>query len=211
MLQIAKALRKYPSEVIESLPMHAKASVLWIVHLQARYFAQGKMDPNNTNTMCLPAFTLMFNQICSTAVHVVSISGLPARLEQSTSSTKRKMDPTPPSTDTPEPKKPKANPEKIEKPWNNTLKSALEGPMKIAGQPSLKDIKRHCNLLRDDTIIPNTNKDDCRQWLIFGKCRFGKRCRFNHNTATAEQAQAIIAKFERFINAPDALRQGENK
>ena len=35
MLDIAKALQKYPSEVIEALPMHAKASVLWIIHLQA--------------------------------------------------------------------------------------------------------------------------------------------------------------------------------
>ena len=81
MLDIAKALRKYPADVIDKVPMHAKASILWIIHLQARHFAQGKMNPANPSKMCLPSFQLMFNQICSTAVHVVSITGLPARLD----------------------------------------------------------------------------------------------------------------------------------
>lgn len=212
MLEIAKALHKYPSEVLDALPMHAKASILWIIHLQSRHFAQGKMDHNYPATMCLPAFKLMYNQICSAAVHVVSIAGLPAKLEGGqTQSNKRKLDTTDPS---PVPadqdsKKSKPSKEKHEQPWNQKLRTALEGPMKLAGHPSLKDIARHCNLLRDNTIIPDTNKDDCRQWMLFGKCCFGKKCHFKHVTASDDQATAVIAKLEKFINAPDTLITGE--
>ena len=213
MLDIAKALRKYPEDVLDALPMHAKASVLWIIHLQARHFAQGKMDPAHTSSMCLPAFQLMYNQICSTAVHVVSIAGLPAKLEASNTPPTKKgnLDETGHKQHTDnDTKKHKGNEkEKVEKPWNATLKAALEGPLKQAGNPSLKDIARHCNLLRDDIIIPNTAKEDCRQWLLFGKCRYGKKCRFNHNTATDEQAKAVIVKLEKFIAEPDTLKQGE--
>ena len=81
--------------------------------------------------------------------------------------------------------------------------------MQAAGNPSLKEIARYCNLLQEDTIIPDTKKDECRQWLLFGKCRFGQRCRFKHNTATEVQAQVVLQKLEFFIAVPDGLIQGE--
>ena len=157
MLDIAKAIRKYPAEVLDKNPMHAKASVLWVIHLQASHFAQGKMDPRSPTTMCLPAFKLMYNQICSTAVHMVSIAGLPAKLEYTpTPDLKRKHEPKPldPEAGQPDQKKGKPSKEKKEAPWNTLLKDALENPLKVAGNPSLKAIARHCNLLRDDMIIP---------------------------------------------------------
>ena len=38
LLDIVKALHKYFGKVIDQLPAHPKASVLWIIHLQARAF-----------------------------------------------------------------------------------------------------------------------------------------------------------------------------
>ena len=195
--------------------MHAKASVLWIIHLQARHFAQGKMCvEKGTSSMCIPAFQLMYNQICSTAVHMVSITGLPAMLETSDGGKgKRKYTETEDKekVEQDKPKKQRVKAEKVEAPWNSLLKAKLEQPLKTAGNPSLKEIARYCNLLRDDTIIPDTKKDDCRQWMLFGKCRYGKKCRFNHNTATEAQANAVLQKLERFIAEPDGLSQGERK
>ena len=135
MLDIAKALHKYPSDVLDALPVHTKVSVLWIIYLQAQHFAQGKMKLASPSTMCLPAFKLMFNQICSTAVHMVSIAELPACLEIPTTTTKQKLNSSKDTLhvdDQPDPKKPKPNKEKKESPWNNKLKAALEEPLHIA-------------------------------------------------------------------------------
>ena len=67
---------------LEGLSCHAKASILWIIHLQAHYFSQGKMDTTKPQTMCLPAFSLMFKQISSAAIHTISVASLlPAKLD----------------------------------------------------------------------------------------------------------------------------------
>ena len=168
------------------------------------------------SSMCLPAFQLMYNQICSTAVHMVSITGLPALLEAPDHNRgKRKQreidDRDEGEQEKLKQQKVKQEKEKVETPWNSLLKAKLEQPLKTAGNPSLKEIARYCNLLRDDTIIPDTKKDDCRQWMLFGRCRFGKRCRFNHTTASDAQANAVVQKLERFIAEPDGLAQGEHK
>ena len=42
MVEIVKDVRKYNTQTLEGLPRHAKASILCIIHLQARHFAQGK-------------------------------------------------------------------------------------------------------------------------------------------------------------------------
>ena len=214
MLDIAKALRKYPLEVIQNLPMHAKASILWIIHLQARHFAQGKMKCERPYDMCLPAFGLMFNQICSTAIHTVSVAGLPAKFELPTGSLSKKNANPPPEKPYHEPptKIPRLTPTiKNEGPWHPKLKAALAGPLKVAGYPTLRDIARHCQLLRDDNVVPNVNRDTCRAWILFGQCRYGKKCRFSHPTASDEQAEQILRKFEKFIQAPDQLKKGEKQ
>ena len=214
MLDIAKALRKYPTEVMQNLPMHAKASILWIIHLQSRHFAQGKMKSERPNEMCLPAFGLMYNQICSTAIHTVSVAGLPAKFESTPDTLPRKNPaPLPPKPNQEPPQKiPKLNHiNKQEGPWHPKLKAALVGPLKTAGYPTLRDIARHCQLLRDDNVVPNVAKDACRAWIIFGQCRYGKKCRFQHPTASDEQAEQILKKFEKFIQAPDQLKKGERQ
>ena len=214
MLDIAKALRKYPSEVMQNLPMHAKASILWIIHLQARHFAQGKMKIERPYDMCLPAFGLMYNQICSTAIHKVSVAGLPAKFESihNPPTKKNLLPPTSKPDHEPPQKIPKLSQiPKQEGAWHPKLKAALSGPLKIAGYPTLRDIARHCQLLRDDNVVPNVGRDTCRAWILFGQCRYGKKCRFKHPTASDEQADQIITKFEKFIQAPDQLKKGEKQ
>ena len=169
--------------------------------------------------MCLPAFALMYNQICSTAIHTVSVAGLPAKLEQGRSEPpKKRSQPAPneenrDTTGGRDNKKHKQHGDqpKVEGPWHPKLKAALEGPIKTAGFPTLQDIARHCQLLRDDNVVPNVSRDTCRAWVLFGTCRYGRKCRFKHPTATDAQADAIIKKLEKFIQAPDELKKGERQ
>jgi hypothetical protein len=203
LVDIVKAIRTYSHLTLEGLPRHAKASILWIIHLQARHFAQGKMDPANPLTMCLPAFSLMYNQIASAAIHTVSVAGLPARLDVN----KKPHPHVPPNRPTPPDKKPRLTPNnKVEGPWNPLLEAKLAQPMRVAGNPNLHEIARYCNLLREDNIVTNTKPGECRNYLMFGTCKFGKACRLTHNTATNEQAAQIIEKLETFITKPNELR-----
>lgn len=58
----------------------AKASILWIIHLQARHFAQGKMYKNSLEGEFVPEFQFMYNHILSRAIHLISHAGLPKTL-----------------------------------------------------------------------------------------------------------------------------------
>ena len=212
-LDLVKALRRYPIDIINTLPLQPKAAILWIIHLQARHFAQGKMIGPDLQA-CLPAFTLMYNQVCASALHMVAIAGLPARLLPSTATKPPPATQQPPPTiDKPPPKRLKPNdrePPKQEKPWNAKLKAALSGPMERAGNPRLFQIMKFCGIPKGDPVIPNTAPEDCRHYLIWGKCHHGTSCKWNHGTATNAQADTVIRKFEKFINKPEDLK-GEKK
>ena len=139
MLDIVKAIWTYPPEVITQLPMHAKASILWIVHLHSRHYAQGKMVLNAAKQVeCLPAFSQMYNSICSANIHTVSVAGLPAKLNiieppKVVTPDKRKEPEQPEDLD--ENKSKKKRKKQKELPWNKKLKSALAGPLKTAKNP----------------------------------------------------------------------------
>ena len=206
-LKIIKALWEYPSEVIDHLPLHAKASILWILHLQSRHFAQGKMVPDESgNEVCLRAFEQMYHSICSANIHLVSVAGLPRKLTSPPPSDKEKRKTPPPKPDEDADATPKKKKKQDEQPWNAALKAALEAPLRVARSPGLSQIKTYCGLADGDPILPNTSSKDCRHYLLLGCCRYGAACRFTHGTATDAQATAALAKLEKFISAPDGLR-----
>ena len=215
MLAICKAIRKYKQDILDGVPIHAKASILWIIHKQSRHFAQAKMSSSDLPSSCLPEFQMMYNMILANAIHRVSVAGLPLQLEQTThpvdalkhGNTTGSGGPGSKTTeDKPEgPAKKKVKVQQ-ERPWHPKLKAALAGPMRQAGFPSLRLIANFCGLAKDDTIVPDSAPDECRQNIMFGRCRYGNKCNNKHVTASDAQAQTILSKFERFINAPDELR-----
>ena len=209
-LEIIKAIWEYPAEVITQLSHHAKASILWIIHLQSRHFAQGHMLGDGTsNKGCLPAFAQMFHLLCSSRIHLVSVAGLPLKLAPATSpgllpDKDKSTNPAPGSPDTEPLAKKRKTQEEL--PWNPKLKNSLAQPLKVAKSPGLAQLKQYCGLAAGDPILPNTATTDCRHYLLLGCCRFGATCKFNHGTASDEQAEVAIKKLEKFIKAPEGLR-----
>lgn len=205
MAQLCKALHRYDISILDALSITAKASILWIVHLQSRHYAQGKMYPNNPEGELLPAFEFMINEIQAGKIHQVSHAGVPAPL-LANSIDKRKGDKDP--LDNRDPKKLKLTPgsekDKVQAPWNEKLKKLLAAPLRKANNPSLKQICRYCKLPENDPVV-KAETNQCRAYLLFGKCRFGKTCRFSHDTATEDQADAILEKFQPFLNSPEEL------
>lgn len=201
---LCKALQEYPQSVIDTLPLSAKASILWIVHLQCRHFAQGFMYSGSPQGELLPAFTLMLNEITAGKIHMVSHAGVPHQLLAV-----KRTPPTPDDNFTPDPKKHKVtdqnkNKDQVQHPWNDKLKEALTAPLRAAKYPSLKQICRFCDLPERDPVVTATGKQ-CRAYLIFGTCRYGKKCRYAHDTCTDEQAEQILGKFKTFLEKPEDL------
>ena len=216
MLEISKVLNKYRLEVLDGLDIHPKASILWIIHKQARHFAQGKMTESDAPSSCLPEFSFMYNLILSQQIHMVSFAGLPLALTAQANNKRGaddlgsaslggagkkriKENETPGGDGDKTSTKPKAK-------WNPKIKDALEGPLRIAGYPGLRSIASYCGLLRDDEIISNVPDTECRNYMMFGRCRWGNACNRKHVTATDAQASEVIKKFEKFIQAPEELK-----
>ena len=205
-LEIIKALWQYPSEVIAKLPLHAKASILWILHLQSRHFAHGKMVPVDGGAeTCLPAFEQMYHSICSSNIHLVSVAGLPTKLTSTLPPEKGKR-PAADGKGDEDAGTAKKKKKQEDKAWNAKLKAALEEPLRVARSPGLQQIKTYCGLTEGDPVLPNTSARDCRHYLLLGCCRYGSSCKFAHGTASDAQATAAIAKMEKFIAAPEGLR-----
>ena len=98
------------------------ASMLWILHLQSRQFAQGHMIPNASGVVTvLPAFANMYNVICSSAIHQVSVAGLAAKLTSSPPGKTPKDNVIPPG------KKRKLNEDPPDKKGEHTLEPDAEG------------------------------------------------------------------------------------
>ena len=217
LLDMVKALRAYPVEVIEKLPSHPKASILWIIHLQARAFAQGAMTPiSATEARCLPAFSMMYNQCCATAIHTISVAGLPATLEHK----KRPASPSPSPTGDDKPKRPKASKDEDKAkrpalpsgdPWHPLLKEKLGPALKTAKFPGISQIKEYCGLPQTDPVLPDAKAGDCRHYILLGSCKHRGACKFKHATATNDQTAVILQSLEKFVASPDGLRSEQNQ
>lgn len=228
LVQLCKViLNMYSEETIRCLSEHAKAAIYWIIHLQCRHFAQGKMRPGLPELELLPAFSYMFNLICSGQIHVVTFAALPARLlKPSTSlSSKRKLgeglgDTMGDALDERLAKLLKREKDMEKKlgnkdvdhsndrtrdPWNSILEAKLLPALKQAKFPSLGRICKYCNISQE-RVMSNMKKGDCRNFIVLGRCKWGpKRCKMDHQTATDEQATEVIEKLEQFITAPDGV------
>lgn len=219
MLKIAGTISGYQRCTLESIPLHALAAIYWIIHLQSRHYAQGRMIPDSPGEV-LPEFNYMYNMLASGQIHMISYAALPAKLVPTTNPLKRKQEEegSPAFTDErlakllklekdleAKLKKTGEGSNKVREPWSDKLKAKLLPALKTASFPSLKRICQFCNISNQADIIPNIGRRQCRNFLALGRCRFNDKCNLEHKTATDEQATHIIQKLEQFIQQPDQL------
>ena len=205
---VVKALRDYSPNARAQLSHEAKTSILWIILLQARRFAQGKMTGPQA---CLGEFTNMVNQI--QAKNCAAITHIEVPTELLERGRKRKQDkeqtlPGPGQGGT-SPQPPKK--QRVQQPHNTDLAAFFNKKrMADAGNPPLGRICAYCGITKEQ-LLPDLPRTDCRQFLIMGTCMFGSKCKFNHCTATTAQAKTIMDKLQRFDKDPLGMAQGEIK
>jgi hypothetical protein len=206
---IVDALREYSPNTRSKLTLDVKSAILWIILLQARRFAQGKMIGE---TPCLGEFIHMSNLVKAKSCEMISHIEVPTDLlrpSKKRSGAAKTVDTTNKTvTDAdPFPKKGKATPQI--QPYSQELKKIFDQPMKDANYHGINRICEYCAVSKE-AIIPNMGRDDCIQYLLTGNCKYGKQCKFHHKTATKAQVIGITAKLDRFLKDPSGIK-GEKK
>ena len=189
MAEIVNTLRMYSSNVRSTLTHEAKTSMLWIILLQYRRFAQGKMIGDG-DAWCLGEFTNLVNLIkaktCGNITHIEVRSELHTPSKKKWEQAKRKeSDLDSDKDDTPKKKKTKKKPKKVEsriiQPYSAELKAMFHKPLEDAGNPTFGKVCEYCNITIP-RLLPDLGSKDCRQFILTGTCMYGKSCKFHHRS-----------------------------
>ena len=172
MYGIVRALRDYSPNARAKISHEVKSSILWIILLQSRRYAQGKMEGENA---CLGEFTNMVNLIkaknCETITHVEVPTDLLSPTGKKRKEQSHQKGPVTPHTEVSggdAPKK-KAKTATNMPQYNAELKDFFEQPLKDAGYPGLNRICKFSGL-EQNQLLPTLDKKTCRSYLIMGKC-----------------------------------------
>ena len=198
MYGIVKALREYSMTARENVSHEEITCILWIILLQSRWFAQGKMVGTNA---CLGEFTHMVNLIKAKHCAGITHDEVPSKLLLHHSSGSKcpaadtgrglRHDQAPPDEMTTTSKKK----QRLNHSHSNELVEFFKDVDAAAGKPSLKRICEYCGITPEQ-LVPDLAQDDYRNHLVTGRCRFGATCKFHHRTANKKQIAAIMAKLQ---------------
>jgi hypothetical protein len=212
MYAIVIALREYSPNARIQLGSNAKAkaSMLWIILLQSRRFANGHMVGDKG---CLGEFNHMMSSLVAKSCDQINHAEVPKDLILGTyraPQSPKRQGPVPEATPEESPtKKLRQAPDRVVEEFNVALKTLLEQPRKDAGYPKTWEICEYCGIT-ESQLLPFLVPKDCRQFFFSGTCMKGKFCRLNHRRATAGQVAGITEKLAKFIKEPLGLK-GKNR
>jgi hypothetical protein len=177
-----------------------KASILWIVLLQSRQFAFGE-------TSILAEFSTMQANL-SAKNGLISHAEVPSELVDVTNKKKRKTEGGADSCDdtgtgSRNTRQTATNPNK----WHPQLRSAIQEPLKKAGNPSFSKILTYIGKSADE-VYPLIGRK-CAPNAFLGKCFGGDKCARDHTLPMDEEVKHVLALTEQLISNPTGLTQGK--
>jgi len=92
-------------------------------------------------------------------------------------------------------------------PYSTELAEFFKKPYLAAGQPSLNAICAYSGVTQEQ-LLPKLARNECRSWIIMGKCMFADKCKFHHRTANKEKFESITTKLKRFKDDPLGCKKG---
>ena len=138
-MEVIRALREYSREARKCMTLSTKGYILWIILLQSRKFSLGEV-----NMLC--EFTTIHEGIRANRAAILH-SEIPSELLQNS-----EPNLTPPVTAKTPPTNPTIDVDAIPKwprvatmsNWHPKLRTALQGPLKTAGNPTFTKIMNYC-------------------------------------------------------------------
>ena len=188
---------------------------MWIILLQARKFSKGQMDPADPDTTCLGEFINLKHHLLAKSCAGLNHEDMPDELKLTSETNndqqgKRDLDAmlqaltgdNNPNND----KNKRNRSNKIRQPHNEKMSDFLQNPMQQAGGVSLDQVCTYCGITKA-ALIPNFDlKKDCAVHFLFGTCKFGDNCIYNHKAATHKQITTIQDKLQKFLKDPQEMK-----
>ena len=193
-LRIINALKTFSKAAKDNMTTRTKASILWIILLQARQFSIGEMD-------ILAEFTTMHSNL-SAKMGNITHAEVPVDLYQIPTPKRQKPD-NDPRSEPPFVKKQRSQQPSV---WHPKLKEKLAGPMRTARNPALHAIMKYCGKSVEELYPKFGNR--CTPNAVLGRCWAGDKCTREHKTATDAEATEITTLLTKFIDNPSGLLEG---
>jgi hypothetical protein len=205
-------LDDYSETARTALTTTSIASIIWIIHLQARYFSSGLMTINaEGNESLLPEFTYLCNAIKSK--QQVYHGEVPAALltSSSTSNTpdKRKSDDASESPKQKQRTADDADKWKVQTRYDTyhpMIKKAMIPIMQLQRQPSVQKLCRAAGC-QAGQLFP-TRKKLCIRAQLFGKCFTS--CPHSHALISDEEAEKALKHLIKLLSDPQAIKKVNN-
>jgi hypothetical protein len=202
---VIDALDDYNDTARESMSLRSFATILWVIMLQSRHFAAGKMEGN---TAFLPAFTNMTNCI-RIAAPIINGMVPPSLYTSKTIATKRTNEST---RDMETPKKHKTTEtnktpmQTVHRPeiYNDKLKVAMK-PFTSRERLPIVGVLCAAAKTRSNELFPS-RKQICIRSQLWGQCN--NRCNFEHIKLPQAEIDHVITLLKPAITNPKLV---ENK
>ena len=90
-------------------------------------------------------------------------------------------------------------------PYSAELKNIFDIPIKEANNPGINFSCKFCAVSKED-FLPNIGPPDCIQFFRFRNHKYGKTCKFHHQTATRVQVARITDKSGHLLKNPSSIK-----
>ena len=217
--KVIRAFKKITLNARSNQPHKVRATILWIILLQSRVFAEGEMistaDSEDIRG-CLGEFLNLKNALACKSLAYLTHEDMPDQLHKDPDAPKpgqskrdiaTMLDATSLTTTTTAPPNKQTKQQGLARHgYNKEMEQILGDAMKKAGNPSLYEMCKFCGVTREN-LLPDVDCNvDCLKFCVLGKCDYGNRCKYNHLFASKKQLTTVKTKLQRFLDDPTALQ-----
>jgi hypothetical protein len=197
--EIIDALEEYNDTARSNMSVKTIAAILWVIMLQSRHFAAGKMEEPNAY---LPAFTNMTNCI---RIAAPVINGMvPTSLYISPTTTKRERQadssPSAPASKKRKTDNVKSDIETVKRPeiYNAKMATAMK-PFTTRERLPILGVLCSAARTRSNELFPS-RKQLCLRAQLWGQCN--NRCNFEHIKVQQDEIDRVLSLLKPVIDNP---------
>ena len=207
-LDIITSLGQYSEQARLTMTTKTRASILWIILIQSRHFAAGKMKGDRA---MVAAFTQMSNNIKTNSPiehgdvppSLYTPKSSPTSNYNGNSNKRHLVNPSNPPTKRTTNSLTK---EEVKASQHPLIASALSDLANIKPRPYIGAICRAANISSQDLFKSRPHL--CLKAQFWGACR--PNCEHEHKLVTDEEAKAMLQKIQPAIDNPSAIKNKVN-
>jgi hypothetical protein len=195
---LVDAIKEFSDEAREGMSKRSIASILWILLIQTRHFAEGELN-------VLPTFANMQQLLASHMDSLIFHNSVPIELYAVGAQEQGKKDNKPATPESPK-KKPRAGNPNI---WHEEIRKVMEKPLQIAGNPSFSKLMKFCGAQNAHLRIFSKGAKVCGPNAFLGRCQDGDACERAHCLPKDDEVAKILKLVKKFTDDPAAYNDSK--